>query len=418
MSATSLLTELGRQAQDAKYVLEHAPAEQVCGAILKIADFLEERLDVILDANRQDIALAEKNKKPAAFIDRLKLSEARVKAVASSVRDVAAQDNPLGEILEERERPNGLLIRKVRVPLGVIGMIYESRPNVTIDAAALCLKSHNCVILRGGSDSLNSNAALHECVNDALKLSDLPPHCVQFVHSADREHVGDMLAAVDYIDALIPRGGKGLTERVIAEAKMPVFAHLDGICHVYIDLSVKPEIARTVPLNAKMRRTGICGAAETLLLHQDLPHPLKKDILNILIKAGCTLRGDEIICGLDRRIEPANEEDWGTEYLESVLSVKCVADVEEAISHINNYGSHHTDSVLAEAPEVVDLFLAKVDSAIVMHNTSTQFADGGEFGMGAEIGISTGRMHARGPVGVKELTTYKYHVLGTGQIRV
>lgn len=413
----NLIERLGASAKAATRDLSSVSTSTINDILEDIANLLTFQVEDIIAANQVDIKNAEAIDKDDAFIDRLTLNEERVQGIAQSVRNIKELNDPVGEIISETERPNGLLIRKVRVPIGVIGMIYESRPNVTIDAACLCLKSHNAVILRGGSEAFETNKILYDIINSALKKNDLNPDVIQFVNSTERQHVGDMLNAVDYIDVIIPRGGKGLTDKVMREAKMAVFAHLDGICHVYVDVSAKPEIARNVTVNAKMRRTGICGSAETLLLHKELPPQQKKDIINQLIKTGCTVKGDANLCAIDNRIESVTEEDWSTEYLAPIISVKNVDDVHDAINHINKYGSHHTDSILAEDPEAVDAFLNGVDSGIVLHNASTQFADGGEFGMGAEIGIATGKLHARGPVALEQLTTYKYHVLGTGQIR-
>ncbi len=414
---TQLITTLGKASKDATLLLSSLSTKTINLILEDIANLLVFQVEDIIAANNEDISKAESSGKDEAFIDRLRLTEDRIQSMARSVRTIKDLPDPVGEIINETERPNGLLIHKVRVPIGVIGMIYESRPNVTIDAACLCLKSHNAVILRGGSEAFETNKVLHSLIISALKKNNIPETLIQFVDSTDRQHVKDMLDAVEYIDVIIPRGGKGLTDIVMRDAKMAVFAHLDGICHVYVDVSAKPEIARSVVVNAKMRRTGICGSAETLLLHRELPPQQKKDIINQLIKAGCTIKGDNDLRAIDDRIEEVSESDWSTEYLAPVISVKNIENVDEAVRHINTYGSHHTDSILAEDPEAVETFLNMVDSGIVMHNTSTQFADGGEFGMGAEIGIATGKLHARGPVGLEQLTTYKYHVLGTGQIR-
>ncbi len=414
---SNVIETLGVAVKKSAKILATAPTKQINDVLNTTSRLLLEAEGELISANDADIVAARKAGRDDAFIDRLRLSRNRIQAISDSVKVVAELPDQVGEIISETERPNGLLIQKVRVPIGVIGMIYESRPNVTIDAACLCLKSHNAVILRGGSEAFETNKMLHSLIVKALKEHKLPQETVTFVDSTDRALVKDILNAVGVIDVLIPRGGKSLTDRVMNEAKMPVFAHLDGICHVYVDASAKADIARAVVVNSKMRRPGICGAAETLLLDAALPAPQKKDLLNQLIKAGCTIRGDETLLNLDSRIEPANDEDWTTEYLAPTISAKIVDGVEEAIAHINTYGSHHTDSILAEDPDAVARFLEGVDSGIVMHNASTQFADGGEFGMGAEIGISTGKLHARGPVALEQLTTYKYYVLGTGQIR-
>ncbi len=414
---STLIETLGRSSKEASKNFGRISTQSINKALGDIAELLISQSQDILAANSEDVQKAQSTGKDSAFIDRLSLTQERIIAMADSVKAIIELPDPVGDIISETERPNGLLIRKVRVPIGVIGIIYESRPNVTIDAACLCLKSHNAVILRGGSEAFETNKILHELIVSALKKNALSQDMVAFVESTERSHVTHMLEAVDYIDVIIPRGGKSLTDIVMKNAKMPVFAHLDGICHIYIDASAKPEIARDVTVNSKMRRTGICGSLETLLLDTELPAPQKKDIMNQLIKAGCSVRGDKELQGYDNRITEVNEEDWRTEYLAPIISVKIVNGVEDAIKHINHYGSHHTDSILAEDPDVVEAFLTNVDSGIVMHNASTQFADGGEFGMGAEIGIATGKLHARGPVGLEQLTTYKYHVLGSGQTR-
>ncbi|MCB9963855.1 MAG: glutamate-5-semialdehyde dehydrogenase [Rhodospirillales bacterium] len=414
---SDMIFHLATAAASAAKVLS-ATSEKTLNAVLEdLAKLMIEDAEALLAANQTDLRAARKNGKPEAFLDRLSLSMERLKGIIDGVRTVKSLKDPVGEIIQETERPNGLLIRRVRVPLGVIGMIYESRPNVTIDAACLCLKSHNAVILRGGSEALQTNKEFHRLIERALEKNNLPKDCVCLVPSSDRALVDDMLQAVGLIDVIIPRGGKSLTDKVIKNSKIPVFSHLDGICHVYVHPSAKPDIARKVVLNAKMRRTGICGAAETLLLDKAVAQPLKKDIINLLLKSGCEVRGDEVVQALDTRVLPATEDDWKTEYLAPIISIKVVETLEDAIAHVNTYGSHHTDSIMAEDQKAVDTFLTAVDSGIVMHNASTQFADGGEFGMGAEIGIATGKLHARGPVGLEQLTTYKYHVLGTGQIR-
>ena len=375
-----------------------------------------ENQDTILEANKKDLAAGEQKGLSPALLDRLKLTPERIAGIASGVDVVRELEDPVGKTLWEADRPNGLKIQRVAVPIGVLGMIYESRPNVTVDAAALCLKSHNAVVLRGGSESLHSSLALHAIVQAALKAHDLPEAAVSMIPITDREAVGEMLRS-KYIDVMIPRGGKGLIARVREEATMPVFSHLDGQCHIYIHPSAKPEIAVEVSRNAKLRRTGICGALETLLLDQNLDKAVARDVLAKLFDDGCVIVGDKMAQTLDDRIGQATGEDWSTEYLEAKLSVAVVNSVDEAITHINTYGSHHTDSILAEDAKAVSKFLQNVDSGIVMHNASTQFADGGEFGMGAEIGIATGKMHARGPVGLEQLCTYKYLVHGAGQTR-
>jgi len=367
--------------------------------------------------NKKDLEKAQAKGLSPALLDRLTLTEARIDAMAEGVEDIIKLEDPVGQILEETGRPNGLKIQKVSVPIGVFGMIYESRPNVTIDAAALCLKSHNTVLLRGGSESFYSSSALHSIVQESLEKHDIPVEAVSMVPSTDRALVGDMLKAHDVIDVMVPRGGRGLIERVMREATMPVFAHLDGNCHIFVDQDAEPEMAASVILNAKLRRTGVCGAVESLLFHQNLERKTTYRIVTELLENGCEILGDSRVQELDERVGVAQDSDWSTEYLEAKISCKYVEDVEEAIAHINHYGSHHTDSILTSNPEVALQFQKEVDSAIVMHNTSTQFADGGEFGMGAEIGIGTGKLHARGPVGLKQLVTFKYLVHGDGQTR-
>ena len=410
-------TEIAQKAKQASRSLPTAREQDINNALGELAKLLLQHEEEIISVNQNDIKAGQKNGLTDALIDRLTLTSERIQGISSSLKTIIELTDPIGEIISETTRPNGLLIQKVRVPIGVIGMIYESRPNVTIDAAALCLKSHNAVILRGGSECFETNKFLHSLIVKALENNNIPPEVVSFVPTTDREMVSEMLHAHHYIDVLIPRGGRGLTEKVQKEARMPVFSHLDGICHIYVHHSAKPDIARAVIVNAKMRRPGICGAMETLLLDTRLPPPQKKDLVNQLIKAGCEVRADEEIQKLDKRVLPATYEDWTTEYLAPIVSVRVIENVDEAIEHINTFGSHHTDSIIAEDPEAVDSFLTRIDSGIVMHNTSTQFADGGEFGMGAEIGIATGKLHARGPVGLEQLTTYKYRVLGDGHIR-
>ncbi len=413
----TLIDELGQETKEASKILAQVDTALINKVLADIAEGLRSHKKDILEANRNDVMEAKTRRLSDALIDRLTLNDGRIEAMAGGIEEIIKLDDPVGKILSTTKRPNGLQIDKVCVPIGVLGMIYESRPNVTIDASGLCLKSHNAVILRGGSESLNSSLELHEIIQDALNENDLPEACVSMIPVADRSAVGALLQANEYIDVMIPRGGHGLIERVMREARMPVFAHLDGICHTYIHHSAKPEIAREVTVNAKMRRTGVCGATETLLLDSKLDTNIAKSVLKALLDTGCDLVGDDLTCALVPGMTHATENDWSTEYLDAKLSVRMVQSVGEAISHINTYGSHHTDSILAEDKEAVDEFLRKVDSAIVMHNTSTQFADGGEFGMGAEIGIGTGKLHARGPVGVQQLTTYKYVVHGSGQTR-
>ncbi len=406
-SPQDIVDQLGCDAKAASRILSQTTTAQINDALEAMANALRANTETILDANQKDVAKAEQRGLSDALIDRLRLTPERIEAMAHGLETVRDLPDPVGKILSSTTRPNGLKIDKISVPIGVLGMIYESRPNVTIDASALCLKARNAVILRGGSESLHSSLALHKLIQQALEAQNLPKAAVSMIPIPDREAVGAMLRAADTIDVMIPRGGKGLIERVMNEARMPVFGHLEGLCHIYIDASVDPKIAREVTLNAKMRRTGICGAAETLLLDKSLAPEIEKDVLDTLEAAGC-----EIITE-----DKATEEDWRTEYLAAKISVKHVEGVQGAIDHIAKYGSHHTDSILAEDPEAVTAFQACVDSGIVMHNTSTQFADGGEFGMGAEIGIATGKMHARGPVGLEQLCSYKYLVHGSGQTR-
>jgi glutamate-5-semialdehyde dehydrogenase len=345
------------------------------------------------------------------------LDDQRIEGIAKGLEDVAALPDPVGQTIAEWERPNGLRIARVRVPLGVIGIIYESRPNVTADAGGLCLKSGNAAILRGGSESFHSSTAIAECLRDGLRRANLPADAVQLVPTRDREAVGAMLRMADLIDIIVPRGGKSLIERVMKESRIPVIAHLEGNCHVYIHESADPEIARRVTLNAKMRRTGVCGAAESLLIDRAVAARQLPAIVDDLTGAGCEIRGDKAAQAIDRRVVPATDADWDTEYLDAIISLKVVDGLPAAIEHVNRHGSHHTDAIIAADPAAAERFLAEVDSAIVLHNASTQFADGGEFGMGAEIGISTGKLHARGPVGAEQLTSFKYIVRGAGQTR-
>ncbi|MBN8521421.1 MAG: glutamate-5-semialdehyde dehydrogenase [Alphaproteobacteria bacterium] len=411
------LEQIGYQARLATGVLMATPVGVIDQALNDLADTLMAEAQVCLDENKKDVLSAQNKKLSPALIDRLTLNLDRISAMAGAMREVATLADPCGLILDEWQRPNGLFFQKISVPIGVLGMIYESRPNVTLDSASLCLKSRNAIILRGGSDSLHSSGYLVGLIRGVLKKHGLPEDAVQMAPTQDRDFVGEMLKANGVIDVMIPRGGKELTARVLREATMPVFAHLDGNCHIYVHASAKPDMAVQVILNAKLRRTGICGAAESLLFDQNLPQATAQRIISALLDRGCDVAGDTPTQFLDLRVTPATDDDWGSEYLSAKISCKYVADVHEAIHHINRYGSHHTDSILAEDPEAVALFLMHVDSAIVMHNTSTQFADGGEFGMGAEIGIGTGKLHARGPVGLYQLTTFKYVVRGQGQVR-
>ncbi|HQX27977.1 MAG TPA: glutamate-5-semialdehyde dehydrogenase [Alphaproteobacteria bacterium] len=416
-TAQQIVNELGRKARAAASVLSQTSESQINDVLDSIAAKLRANVKPILEANEKDLAAGRQKGLSPALIDRLKLNPERIEGMAKGLEVVRDLPDPVGRILWETTRPNGMNIQRVSVPIGVLGMIYESRPNVTIDAAALCLKSRNAVILRGGSESLNSSLALHKFVQEALNEQNIPADAASMVPIADRDAVGAMLAASDLIDVMIPRGGKSLVERVQSEAKMPVFSHLEGICHIYIHPTAKADIAKAITLNAKMRRTGVCGAMETLLIDKDFDQKTAKDVLAQLIDSGCAIVGDKMAQRLDDRIGEATVKDWTTEYLDAKLSVAIVSGVKEAVNHINTYGSHHTDSILTEDKEATDYFLKNVDSGIVIHNASTQFADGGEFGMGAEIGIATGKMHARGPVALEQLCTYKYLIHGTGQTR-
>ena len=408
------MQRLGAQARAAAAVLANADTAAKNVGLRAAADSVRAGASTILDANKRDLDAATGN---AAFLDRLKLDEKRVEAMATGLETVADLPDPVGQVAAAWERPNGLQISRVRVPLGVIGIIYEARPTVTADAGGLCLKSGNAAILRGGSESYHSSHAIAACLVDGLQTAELPAGAVQMVPTTDRAAVGEMLTLTEYIDVIVPRGGKSLIERVQQESRMPVIAHLDGNCHVYVDGAADIEMARQVVLNAKMRRTGICGAAETLLVDERVASSHLPAIIKDLIDAGCELRGDDAARGLDPRVLTATNADWDTEFLDAILAIKVVNGVTGAIDHIARHGSRHTEAVVTADRAVAERFLAEVDSAIVLWNASTQFADGGEFGMGAEIGISTGRLHARGPVGAEQLTTYKYVVRGAGQVR-
>ncbi|MDD5586883.1 MAG: glutamate-5-semialdehyde dehydrogenase [Alphaproteobacteria bacterium] len=411
------LENLGKAAKEASRVLKSAPTKMKNNALEEAARLFREHQDEILAANKQDVEKAEAQHLTAAQIDRLKLDKARVEAMAAAFELIARLDDPVGKIIKEWTVPSGLRIARVRVPLGVIGVIYESRPNVTADAAALCMKSGNACILRPGSESFASSRAIAAIFQKALKAVGLPEHAAQMIPTPDREVVGELLRLDRYVDVIVPRGGKSLVARVREESKVPVLAHLDGNCHVYVDGAADLDMAKKIVLNAKMRRTGICGAAETLLVDQACAGTHLKPLVQMLLEAGCEVHGDTVTRATDPRVKTANESDWSTEYLDAIIAVKIVQGVSDAIEHIERYGSHHTDSIVTNDPVAAKEFLDRVDSAIVMHNASTQFADGGEFGMGAEIGIATGRLHARGPVGLEELTTYKNIVYGNGQIR-
>src|SRR5215468_8379799 len=412
------MRDLGRRARVAAHALALASTDQKDRALRAMAHAIIAHKDNILAANAEDVAEAKSGGATSAFVDRLLLDDKRVAAMAEAVELVATLNDPVGAVMDAWTRPNGMTIERVRVPLGVVGVIYESRPNVTADAGALCLKAGNAVILRGGSESFRSARAIHAALVEALREAKLPDAAIQLVPTRDRAAVGLMLAGLDgSIDVIVPRGGKGLVGRVQSEARVPVFAHLEGVCHVYVDKAADLDMAKRIVLNAKMRRTGVCGAAETLLVDRAAAEADLKSLVTVLLDAGCEVRGDRETQSADTRVKPATEDDWGTEFLDAIIAVKVVDGVDEAIAHVERYGSHHTDAIVTTDQTAADKFLAQVDSAIVLHNASTQFADGGEFGFGAEIGIATGRMHARGPVGVEQLTTFKYRVRGSGQIR-
>ena len=416
----ALMQAMGRAAVEAARVLALADTATKNRALRAAAAALRARRALILAANAEDMAAARRAGLGAALLDRLELDDSRVEAMAHGAEEVAALADPIGSISAEWSRPSGLRFQRVRVPLGVIGIIYESRPNVTADAGALCLKSGNAAILRGGSESGRSSAAIHACLTEGLAAAGLPAACIQLVPTADRAAVGEMLAGMsDSIDVLVPRGGRSLVARVQAEARVPVIGHLEGNCHVYVDRAADRAMAREIVLNSKLRRTGVCGAAETLLIDRAAPPELVRSLVTALLGAGCEVRGDESVRALsaDERVKPATEQDWHTEFLDAIIAVRLVDGVDGAIAHITRYGSAHTESIVTGDALAAERFLARVDSAIVLHNASTQFADGGEFGMGGEIGISTDRFHARGPVGVEQLTSYKYVVRGTGQVR-
>jgi glutamate-5-semialdehyde dehydrogenase len=413
-----IMRAIGRAARDAASRLELASSDQKNRALKAAAAALRASSRGILAANELDMREAASHGAAGAMLDRLRLDEKRIETMARGLESIAQLPDPIGTVLAEWTRPNGMVIQRRRVPLGVIGIIYESRPNVTADAGALCLKSGNAVILRGGSESMHSNAAIHSCLDQGLKSAGLPGACIQLVPTADRAAVGYMLAEMaEDIDVIVPRGGKSLIARVRKEARVPVIGHLEGVCHVYVDRSANLQMALEIVLNAKMRRTGICGAAETLLVDRGCAHTHLRPLIEMLLEAGCQVRGDESTARCVVRVKPATEQDWYTEYLDAIIAVRVVDDADAAMAHIRKYGSQHTDCIIADDHAVAERFLTEVDSAIVLHNASTQFADGGEFGMGAEIGISTDKFHARGPVGVEQLTSYKYLVRGSGQIR-
>lgn len=412
----TLMAEIGARAKVAASVLATAPAAQKQAALVAAADAVWATREAIYAANAEDMTFATNKGLSAAMLDRLKLDEERLRGITDSLRAIAEQIDPVGEVIAEWDQPSGLHIRRVRTPLGVIGVIYESRPNVTTDAGALCLKAGNAVILRGGSESFHSSRALHACLQDGLRSAGLPADAVQLVPTRDRAAVQEMLGMIDTIDVIVPRGGKGLVGLVQREARVPVFAHLEGIVHIYIDREADPEKVLKVVLNAKTRRTGICGSAECLLIHKDVAQTIGKGVIRALIDAGVEVRGDVDLARIDG-VSAATADDWGREYLDMIIAARQVDDLDAAIAHIRRYGSNHTDCILTENAEAAAMFMSTLDSAIVMHNVSTQFADGGEFGMGAEIGIATGKMHARGPVGAQQLTSFKYLVTGDGTIR-
>jgi glutamate-5-semialdehyde dehydrogenase len=414
----SVLRDIGARAKAAARRLALAPAADKNRALAAMAQAVRGASTAILAANAEDIADAKAGGATTAFVDRLMLDAKRVDAIAAGLKVVARLADPVGTVMDAWTRPNGMRIERVRVPLGVIGVIYESRPNVTADAGSLGLKAGNAVILRGGSDSFRSSRAIHAAQAAGLRAAGLPEDAIQLVPTRDRAAVGHMLAGLDgAIDVIVPRGGKGLVARVQAEARVPVFAHLDGNCHVYVDKAADLDMAKRLVLNAKMRRTGVCGAAETLLVDRAAAKADLGPLVTMLLDAGCEVRGDRDTQAVDQRVKPATEEDWRTEFLDAIIAVKLVDGVDGAIAHVERYGSHHTDAIVTADEAAAAKFMREVDSAIVLHNASTQFADGGEFGFGAEIGIATGRLHARGPVGVEQLTTFKYRVLGTGQTR-
>jgi glutamate-5-semialdehyde dehydrogenase len=414
----ALMLDLGVRARAAAQPLAIASAERKHAALVSMAAEIIARKDEILAANALDLENAHAAGMTGSFLDRLTLNDARIRAMADGVRTIAELRDPVGEVIAEWDRPNGLHIERARTPLGVIGVIYESRPNVTADAGALCLKAGNAVILRGGSDSRASSAAIHACLAKGLRDAGLPEDAIQIVPTTDRAAVGEMLTGLNgAIDVIVPRGGKSLVARVQADARVPVFAHLEGLCHIYVDKTAAIDMAKLIVVNAKMRRTGVCGAAETLLVDRAAVATHLKPLLDALAAAGCEIRGSAEVLVNYGQARPAVDADWTTEYLDAIIAVEIVDGIAGAIDHINRYSSHHTEAILSEDARAVERFFNEIDSAILLHNASTQFADGGEFGMGAEIGIATGKMHARGPVGVEQLTSFKYRVRGSGQIR-
>jgi glutamate-5-semialdehyde dehydrogenase len=418
VNIAATMTSLGKAARRAATELATTTGEQRNTALAAAAAALRTHAELILEANARDMEAARKRGLSGAMLDRLLLDDDRVEAMAAGLETIIGLHDPVGRVLEEWERPNGLRIQRVAVPLGVIGIIYESRPNVTADAAALCLKSGNAVILRGGSESFHSSHAIYDCLRSGLGSAGLVGEAVQMVPTTDRAAVGFLLSSMaEWVDVVVPRGGKSLIRRVQEEARVPVIGHLEGICHVYLHAGADPEMARDVVLNAKMRRTGICGAAETVLVDKAVATELLPIVCTALLDAGCEIRGDESVRSIISRAKEATQEDWSTEYLDALVSIRVVDDIDAAVAHIRRYGSGHTESIVTSDAAAAEKFFRDVDSAIVLHNASTQFADGGEFGMGAEIGIATGRIHARGPVGADQLTSYKYVVRGSGQVR-
>ena len=413
----AVMAEIGAAARAAEGALAVAPPDVKDRALRAAAGAIRDARDGLVEANAKDMAAAGEKGLSSALLDRLELDDARIEAMATGLEEIAALADPVGQVIAEWTRPNGLAIQRVRVPLGVIGVIYESRPNVTADAGGLCLKAGNPVILRGGSESFHSSGAIARCLARGLEEAGLPAGCIQIVPTRDRAAVGEMLRMSGVIDVIVPRGGRGLIERVNAESRIPVFSHLDGLCHTYIHAAADRDMARDIALNGKMRRTGICGATETLLIDGAVAEAYLPDILAPLFEAGCEIRGDARVQAVDARVRAASAADWDTEYLDAILSVKVVDGLDDAIAHIARHGSHHTETIVTADEVAAKRFLERVDSSILLHNASTQFADGGEFGMGAEIGISTGKLHARGPVGVEQLTSYKYIVRGSGQVR-
>ncbi len=412
----ALMADIGARAKAASAQLAFATAERKHAALIGAAEAVWRNRAEIIEANAKDLVFGEEKGLSPAMMDRLMLNEDRIRGIVDGLRNVAEQTDPVGEVLDQWQMPNGLDIQRVRTPLGVVGVIYESRPNVTADAGALCLKSGNAVILRGGSESLHSSMAIHACLVDGLRSANLPEDAIQLVPTRDRAAVSELLSMTDYVDVIVPRGGKGLVGLVQREARVPVFAHLEGIVHIYIDKSADPKKVLKVVLNAKTRRTGICGAAECLLIHEDVAQSLGQGVIRALIDAGVDVHADGALADIPGTT-PATADDWGHEFLDMIIAAKTVGDVDEAIAHIRQFGSDHTDCILAEDETAVARFFERLDSAILMHNASTQFADGGEFGMGAEIGIATGKMHARGPVGAAQLTSFKYLVRGDGTVR-